>query len=306
MKRLSIVYQPKFKASEFVVQGVDLPGIERIPLEHRENALLYALYGLFLFLRIYTLAFYFRYTGATRKRLKAAADTILFWDSCTFNDYLMVHRVCGADRKEYVFLWNPLSRWICDEGLIRKGLEILKGKGFGFRTFDFDDAQRFGIPLVKNVNRFMPELASQENQWDFYFVGKAKQRKGKLLALEKELQNRGFSTHFLLIEKKEDYISNKENLLFSSRAKCIVDLVDEKQTGLTLRPFDALFLGKKLLTNNRKIKETDFYDPANIFVIENENLDGLEKFMGTPYKKIDEALILPYEVNHWTQDNFLN
>lgn len=76
---------------------------------------------------------------------------------------------------------------------------------------------------------------------------------------------------------------------------------------MTLRPLEALFLGKKLLTNYSAIKDMDFYCPKNIYVIdaENLNLDGIDEFMRTPIVLIDEKIVDQYEVNFWLAKYFL-
>lgn len=50
-------------------------------------------------------------------------------------------------------------------------------------------------------------------------------------------------------------ISYQENLDNIRKSKCIVDVVQKGQIGLTLRPLESLFFKKKLLTNNKCIKK---------------------------------------------------
>ena len=114
-----------------------------------------------------------------------------------------------------------------------------------------------------------------------------------------------FSTKFFIIENKESQISPYDNILYSAESKCILDLVSGNQTGLSLRPFDALFLKKKLVTNNEYIKHFDFYNPANIYIIHDNKLDHLKDFMQVPYQEIPENIVNQYEINQWIENYFL-
>lgn len=305
-KKLTVVYQPKFKASEFVVNGIRLPEVDVVPLEHRAGQVAYALYGIFLFLHLYRIAFIFRYSSACRNRLKNAAGRILFWDSCSFEDYHVMHSVYGASREKFVFFWNPLTRWSRNTKFLMGQIRELEKCGYSFCTFDMHDSETYNIKLVRNVNRRMDDFSKAETEQDFYFVGSPKERRDFLVALEKRLREQGFSTKFMLIESKADYISNYENIELSGKSACIVDVASGNQKGLTLRPFDALFLKKKLITNCKHISQMDFYDPSNIYIVESLELEGIVDFMRKPYKEIDPAVVEKYEVNCWVRENFLS
>ncbi len=304
MPKLTILYRSKFRAAAFVVEGVNLPEVQVVALKLKKDRLSYALYGIFLALRFYCLAYYFRYTYQTRNALKKSADRILFWDCCYFEEYRMLNRMLGKEKSKKVFFWNPLSRWSNDGKYLKRQLEYLKSRNFAFFTFDPADAEKYTISRIRNVNRKLP--VQQNIKWDFYFIGAPKDRRLFIENLERLLQAKGFSTNFKLVESKADYVSNYENINLSAQSKCIVDVMSPEQQGLTLRPFDALFLEKKLITNCAAVKKFDFYDPANIFVIEGEELNGLDEFMAVPYKKLDETLVCRYEVNQWLRENFLN
>jgi len=139
---------------------------------------------------------------------------------------------------------------------------------------------------------------------DFYFVGLPKGRDVLLHKIEKTLTSKGYSTKFLLIKSHKDYISQYDNIVNTYESKCIVEICEEGQIGLTLRPFDALFTRRKLITTNRQIKFMDFYHPNNIYVIEDEKLSGIEDFMVKSYKAISDDIINKYEINNWIMKNF--
>ena len=259
MNKLSIVFNPKFQASSFVIEGLALPTVEKIPLQFAKGRITYFLYGVTLALHVYSLAFLFRYTKETRIALKSISGTVLFWDSCYFEEYQMLESILNPQSRKNVFLWNPLARRSSHVPYIRKKLRLLQKINFQFLTFDPRDATFYNLPLVNNVHRRLVQNTPSHILHDFYFVGYSKGRKELLVQLETRMRRLGFRTKFLLIENKADQISQHDNIRFSNESACIVDIVSQNQTGLSLRPFDALFLRKKLVTNNTTIREKDFF-----------------------------------------------
>lgn len=82
-------------------------------------------------------------------------------------------------------------------------------------------------------------------------------------------------------------------------SKVILDFLDSAHNGLSLRTFEALGYGKKLITNNPSIKYYDFYNPANIFVWDGENPDGIEEFLKKPYEQPEELITKKYGFTNW-------
>lgn len=83
----------------------------------------------------------------------------------------------------------------------------------------------------------------------------------------------------LLADKDVDYptqylevlhrsISYMEILELISQSRVIVDITKSNQVGITLRVLEAAFMGKKLLTNNKCVKELDFYNEKNMLIID--------------------------------------
>lgn len=59
-----------------------------------------------------------------------------------------------------------------------------------------------------------------------------------------------------------------------NRAKAVIDISLEHQTGLTMRTFEALANGAKLITNNYYIKKYDFYNENNILIFDNNTTEN--------------------------------
>ena len=78
-------------------------------------------------------------------------------------------------------------------------------------------------------------------------------------------------------------LSYEEIVREIARSRVIVDCPCEGQAGLTLRPLEALFYRKKLLTTSPAIRAQDFYHPGNVFVWGEDDPETLGAFLAGPY-----------------------
>ncbi len=65
-------------------------------------------------------------------------------------------------------------------------------------------------------------------------------------------------------------IAEHEMYKLICRSRVVVDTSHENQSGLTMRTFESLALGRKLITTNEYIKYEEFYDPRLICIIDRE------------------------------------
>ena len=96
-------------------------------------------------------------------------------------------------------------------------------------------------------------------------------------------------------------MSNDEVIENIKKAKIIVDIHKYGvQDGLTFRVFEALGFRKKIITTNQDIKSYDFYNPNNIYVIEDMNNISLpESFLNTEYEEIPTEIYNKYTLKSW-------
>lgn len=304
MKNMLLLYSPYSKASTFVIGGINLPNVEIYPLTLKQRKIDKALFYLFHSIKLEKTAARFRYTKECIKKLGNRYNQILCFDCCRLNEYRVIKALAKSDRVN-VFFWNPISFWCRKQQKAKSTIAKLKRIGIHLSTFDPIDAVEYALELKKNVNRKIVDNQNSPIKYDFYFVGKPKGRIELLNTLRSFLISHGFRVHFIVVKSSKDYISQMDNIKFSAESKCIVDIISSDQTGFTLRPFDALFLHKKLLTNNIRIVKTDFYDKNNIYVFNENNLEGICEFITRPYKEIPKSIIDQYEINQWLVNNYL-
>ena len=89
-----------------------------------------------------------------------------------------------------------------------------------------------------------------------------------------------------------------------NESKAILDIVQENQTGITIRPLEALFFHKKLITNNKNIVSYKFYCQNNIFIIGKDDINTLKEFMELPWLEIDKEVSDFYTFPKWIERFF--
>jgi hypothetical protein len=83
------------------------------------------------------------------------------------------------------------------------------------------------------------------------------------------------------------------------QSKAVLDLAHEKQQGLTMRTMETLGIKRKMVTNNKYIKEYEFYNENNIHVFDGKNfvLPGAE-WLDEPYVE-NEEVRKRYSIHAW-------
>ena len=84
-----------------------------------------------------------------------------------------------------------------------------------------------------------------------------------------------------------------------SDSKCIIDVENSGQHGLTMRSIEIVGLRRKLITTNKDIVNYDFYDPNNIMVIDRDKPVVDDSFFDKPYKMLPEEIYKKYSLSNW-------
>jgi len=199
-----------------------------------------------------------------------------------------------------VYFWNCIN-----DGY----KEILEDKNIDeFWTFDKNDSNSYKMKYnpqfyTKNVKI---EDKNTKKKYDIVFLGRAKGRKEQILNLENEFKRKGLNYNIRIIENEKDLVKYDDYLDWLSKSKSILDITCNNQVGLTLRCMESIFLEKKLITNNKEIKKYNFYNPKNIFILDEDNMDNIETFLNSPYEKVDQEIIEYYDFESWLKRFYTN
>ncbi len=305
MKKI-VVYSEKSPSASFVMKGVNHDVAETVCLAMKKDFFSKLFFKIFFYLHLYKIAVLFRFEKNIRMKIKSGKiQKVIFFDCVLLKEYFVLDTLMKKKQGKYIYFWNPIKYRQSNENKAKFLLKKLEKMGFVLKTFDLEDSKRYQIAFLKSPNRRI-SFNQKRKIVDFYFAGLPKGRECFLETMKEELLKKNFSSKFILVRGKKDYISQEENRINSENCRCIVDLVSDAygQANLSLRSTDALFLEKKVITNCEAVVDADFYNPANIFLIRNMSLDGIENFMNRPYEKISENIVNSYEINNWLKNNF--
>lgn len=102
-------------------------------------------------------------------------------------------------------------------------------------------------------------------------------------------------------ESRHRKLSHKEILKLFSISNTIIDFPSSFQTGLTIRTFEALGAGKKLITINKNIMTEPFYDPQYINVVDLNNFDlNIDFIKNIPTSSIQDKM------KNYSLENYIN
>lgn len=203
---------------------------------------------------------------------------------------------------------------------------LLEGVFDEIYSFDKEDIATYGFKATTNYNyldkKDTSDLSTIKN--DVLYIASFDHRISEIFELQAYFEKLKKSYQFIIVGKKTTLFKAKH--FFSSQlkkikfqrnrlsqneihqsykqTKVIIDLVRANQTGLSFRIFEAMALEKKVLTNNKTIVEYDFYNPNNIIVFDQNNLNIPTSFFETPYQSLPEEIYSYYTLNAWVERIF--
>lgn len=151
-----------------------------------------------------------------------------------------------------------------------------------------DDAIKYNKQFLCSFYvKYSPKI-EKKMEYDVIYVGRDKGRKKACEKIKYLFENNGLKTYFLIINKEKEYITYDNYIKKVLQSQAILEYVSSANFGLTFRCMEALQHNKKLITNNMKVKNYDFYNPNNIFIY-NENSININEIIN--FMKLDFILI---------------
>ncbi len=231
-------------------------------------------------------------------------NTIIVFDSFTTPRYL--YWLCNNNPAKRVILWfwNPVR----DPGWLKRipsSVEVWTysrkdsaAYGLKYNTQFFFDCYAKGAGQFSGKEYSFPRTA--------LFIGRDKGRKEVLHTLADTLERAGVDVKLEIVPEPkrkprvlhEELIAYQEIIERVKGTDIILDYSTDPDAGLSLRPLEALFYQKKLITNSREILQADFYEPANIYVL-GEDDRTIEEFLACPAVPTDPAVRDRYLLSNW-------
>ncbi|SFI40542.1 glycosyltransferase family protein [Halpernia frigidisoli] len=193
-------------------------------------------------------------------------------------------------------------------------------------SFDSEDVRKYGFTKINNYN-YLEKLKSEKKpEFDLVYLASYDERLKALYKITAKLEKLGLTYQYVIVGKK----TWKKNLLkmvsftgesiskkyqtrrvqqkniptFYQKGNVLLDLVRENQSGLSFRIFEAMALGKKIITDNEALKNYDFYKPENILIL-NKDLSNLNSmFFETLYEPLSDDIYKKYSLDNWVETVF--
>jgi hypothetical protein len=182
-------------------------------------------------------------------------------------------------------------------------------------SFDPVDAERYDLKFISNFYSYEDRTAAHD--YDVYFLGSydesrlatvlqivsllERQRQRvmiKLLPIGKATTEQNLPSAITFIDR---FIPSREAAEQMKKSRIILDIQNPIQHGLTFRVFEAMGLGKKLITTNADIVNYDFYNPNNIFIWNPSTRSIPDEFFTSPYQELSATIYKKYSREHWVK-----
>ena len=231
-------------------------------------------------------------------------DLIVVFDTHTSERYLNWICKLYPEKQIILWFWNPAER---AEKFTKLNTRVEKW------SYSERDAHKWGMKC--NTQFFFDCLAQEAAEHrkapqaeiqKALFIGREKGRASQLEYLKDELEKAGIVSDFRVIPlPKKKPRSLMEKLIPYQRvidavkdSQILVDVYADPTAGLSLRAMEAMFFGKKIITNRPLMREEDFYDSHNIYIL-NEEKRSLKEFLSEAYIPTDPAVRDRYLLSNW-------
>ena len=250
------------------------------------------------------------------------------WYNKKLNGFKTYIVICTTSINKGFFIWlrqnNPECRIICYfTDVIKKGdfrealLDVLVSNNCEIWSYYQEEALKYTQynmrynPTCYAESNFEAALKERkEPEYDIFFIGTDKGRLDTILRLQKETENQNLSwllyvtpTHGSDTSKWKEYKKNhicyKDAMKLQIKAKAVLEIIPEGPKAYTLRVWESLYLDQKLITNNTAVKELDFYDSNNIYVLGGGGGMSIKEFLDLPYNPVPEEIKKKYSFEAW-------
>ena len=230
-------------------------------------------------------------------RLNTWKDKIKNYEKTIIFDAAYKKRIVKYLKKNGIqvilWMWNPISK---------RQEKMLNDKNINsIYTYNQKDAKKYNI---KYNSQFyfdgIKEYKNKKNTYDTYFLGLDKGRVSILDELKKEFKLADINYKIIIVNSEQEKMSYLDNIKNASKSKSIIELYnDTSNSGLTLRSLEAMVLNKKIITNNKSIKNYDIYNRKNVFIIGCDNIKNIKKFINSPNQVLDTRIEDYYSLSSW-------
>lgn len=234
----------------------------------------------------------------------ASRDSIIVFDSLLGLEIFSYIKRIAPCTKQHFWLWNTCTLSMKKISYIKKFAKVW--------SFDKGDVKKYDI----NYNHqfycdYLSTTTAYNSNNGLLFIGRDKGRLSLLLKIAEFCKENNIKYYFYIFGKNKK--NNDPNIVFTDsflaytdvmrlidNSAVLLDLVKVGQIGMTLRLLEGVFNSRKILTNNDSIIKSDLYNGNNIYVLNEENIEGLNSFIKTDI--INSAVKEKYTFDDWIRN----
>lgn len=255
--------------------------------------------------RILICLFSYFFLGTGAKRALRKADKVFLANTPMAFTAIKWLRRNKPELVPYIVLWNPVK--------VDHPIHIFRGLNVKFLSFDLEDCRRFEmgrISLFVNSNEIQESLKRIANtfsikHYNVAIVADAKDRLDTIRMVCSKLRGIGFTVNEYVtysnsaFPRDPNYLYKpclSKSMYFDMSFGCdvMLEVLQRNQSESTLRPLEALFANKKLITTNPSIRFEPYYSPERFFVW-GEDFD-LHSFISNPVQPVNEEILYDYSI----------
>lgn len=218
-------------------------------------------------------------------------------------------RRINPDCEVSLFFWNVITP-------CRINHKLFTDKSAIYST-DPADCERYQFHYNSMFYTRQYRESWQDKNHRLFFIGQDKGRAEVLAALRKILTRAGITCDIRIVSDSKDpaylrslgelhsprALSYPEYLSQLKDCDILLDINQKGQQALTMRVMEAIYLSKKLITNNAAIRAYDFYNENNIFLLPEAlsdlTLTALRDFLGKPFLPYPQEVLDYYDFDAW-------
>jgi len=143
-------------------------------------------------------------------------------------------------------------------------------------------------------------LDSQKKKSCFYYYSP-----GKLFFYLKRIFDKNMKS-FDVSKLSFEKLSHQQIAEIYEESFSVLDINKPFQFGISMRTFETLASGRKLMTTNPEIRFYPFYNPNNVLIIDREKVEIPNQFFESDFEQTDSEFKHRLSVDNWIESLFLN
>lgn len=226
------------------------------------------------------------------------------YNVASLDAYLEVDLLYYIKKKNIPFklaIWNSLS-----DDRINMYLKYIPKSNI--YAYSIEDSTKYGL---KHINDFylidLPKFyqINENPENDLFYMGRDKGRFEIISFITHVLKEKGFKCQIQILSNKDYYDSEIEYFRkYKSFDEYIHNLLNSKillditiNHNITFRTIESFVFEKKLISNNKKLKEMDFYNKNNIYIFDEDKFDEKEfdEFLQSPFISLSDEIKKRYD-----------